>query len=553
MYDLNPKTRISEDNRIHYDLEILKSEGFIVVETYPGVNEEILESFKGLGFDRVIETKDLFISEDRMNQQLQSILTDDRVRGKMYFGEILDFIDPQRLQQVKESISSSERTLIYGVGASLVSDLGVLVYADVTRWEIQLRYRQGMPNLNASNYEDENLVKYKRGYFVDWRVADKLKAKLLESINFYMDTTILGQYKMVTKEDYFSGLDRMVEVPFRLVPYFDPGVWGGSWMKENFNLPENHLNYAWSFDGVPEENSLNLEYGEDYIQTPAMNLVLLRPHKLMGKRVVERFGHEFPIRFDLLDTMGGQNLSLQVHPPLELARKEFGMAYTQSESYYLLEAKLDGMVYLGVKDHVDQEEMFHELREAQAGRYPFDAKKYVNLYPAKKHDHFLIPPGTIHCSGKNTLVLEISHTPYIFTFKLWDWGRVDLNGIPRPTHIDLGEQAINFDYDTNYVQQHFINRSEVIYQDENHKIEKTGLPAEQALDTYRISVHGKLDLKNHSNVSMLNLVEGDFCFIVTSDFKLKIHYAETFIIPAHVEQFSIVSEFLVVLMRAQVR
>lgn len=58
-----------------------------------------------------------------------------------------------------------------------------------------------------------------------------------------------------------------------MVPYFDPGVWGGDWMKTHFDLPDNGSNYAWSFDGVPEEDSLLLDFGSCVVETPALNLV----------------------------------------------------------------------------------------------------------------------------------------------------------------------------------------------------------------------------------------------------------------------------------------
>ena len=73
----------------------------------------------------------------------------------------------------------------------------------------------------------------------------------------------------------------------------------------------------------------------------------------------------------------------------------------------------------------------------------FNAEKYVNKFHAKKHDHFLIPAGTIPCSSKNCMILEISVTPYIFTFKLWNWDRLVLDGLPRPIHIEDGEKIFN--------------------------------------------------------------------------------------------------------------
>src|SRR5690606_21914355 len=122
------------------------------------------------------------------------------------------------------------------------------------------------------------------------------------------------------------------------------------------------------------------------------------PEALLGEKVYSRFGAEFPIRFDFLDTIGGQKLSLQVHPKTDYIKNKFGMSYTQDESYYILDAKEGATVYLGCKEDVVPEQMIADLEKAQQGGFSFPADKHVNRFPARKHDHFLIPAGTVHCS-----------------------------------------------------------------------------------------------------------------------------------------------------------
>jgi hypothetical protein len=90
---------------------------------------------------------------------------------------------------------------------------------------------------------------------------------------------------MIAKAVFFSALEHTAQRPFRLVPFFDPGPWGGQWMREKFDLPKDEPNYAWCFDCVPEENSLVLGFGHLRFETPAQNLVLFEPIRLMGKRV----------------------------------------------------------------------------------------------------------------------------------------------------------------------------------------------------------------------------------------------------------------------------
>ncbi len=115
-----------------------------------------------------------------------------------------------------------------GVGASLISQGDLYIYCDMARWEIQCRYREGMPNFKQDNQDEDTLRKIKRGFFIEWRIADKQKMKMFDHIDYLIDSNIKRNPKMLTGEALRSGLRQIVKRPFRLVPYFDPGVWGWS-------------------------------------------------------------------------------------------------------------------------------------------------------------------------------------------------------------------------------------------------------------------------------------------------------------------------------------
>lgn len=551
-YDKYPETEVDgyDDQAWKGYGEILKTlasamlvKKVLTVDCYPGVDDtEVLTALKnGMHFSEIIESKDVFYDEKTLDALMARNLTDDRVRGIMYYGEVSDFIDQDKLLKMRERVKKAQGSvLVYGFAAALINEGDIFVYADMARWEIQLCYRKGMPNFKADNEKEDPLRKYKRGFFIEWRIADRHKEKFYDSMDFYLDTNVKGDPKMITGSAFTAGLRKVAKGPFRLVPYFDPGIRGGHWMQEVCGLDKDVPNYAWSFDGVPEENSLYLRYGDIRVETPAMNLTKYLPREFLGQKTFARFGAEFPIRFDMLDTMDGQNLSLQVHPLTEYIKTKFGMPYTQDESYYILDAKEDGGVYLGVKNGVDPQAMIADLERAQNGEFKFPADKYVNLFPAKKHDHFLIPAGTVHCSSKNSMVLEISATPYIFTFKLWDWDRVDLNGIPRPIHIEDGKKVIQFGRDTDWVKENLINRFETISQNEDYTQVKTGLHELEFIETNVYASEKSVKISSGGEFSILNLVDGQEAVIESPENKFApftVHYAETFILPAAAGDF----------------
>ncbi len=514
--------------------------GVMAIECYPGVDEPAI--IAALGRDRpILHTRDAMLPPAVIAQRVAPFLGgDDPVFGYLTNLTLEQFFDPAKLAELRRRVDDS--TIVVGVGATLVvPQPATLVYADLARWEAQQRFRRGQCGVLGG--EEQSLTaaaQYKRAFFVDWRVADRFKKPLLRRCDFVLDTNAPARPKLASGDAVREGLRRASRQPFRVVPFFDPAPWGGQWMKRVCRLDPTVPNYGWCFDCVPEENSLLLGFGDvtDF-ELPAVDLVFLHPRELLGEAVHGRFGDEFPIRFDMLDTMDGGNLSLQVHPPTEYIQETFGMHYTQDESYYLLDAAPDATVYLGVKTGIRPADMLAALEAAQAGGPPFDDRRFVNRWPAKKHDHFLIPAGTVHCSGRNSLVLEISATPYIFTFKLWDWQRLGLDGKPRPIHLQHGRASIQWDRDTDWTRRELINRIVPLRRGAGWREERTGLHEREFIETRRHWFNQTVPHHTGGGVNVLNLVEGAAA-VVEGDFPpLEVHYAETFIIPAAVGAYSI--------------
>jgi mannose-6-phosphate isomerase class I len=520
----------------------------ICIECYPGAFVEEIEQalVAGLHPERVMRAADFYKPPDDINRMLARHLTNDRVFGRLNDISVDDFFDSALLQKARKTVTgwSGGTLLVIGTGAALIANNpDLLVYADMARWEIQMRQRKGtISNLGVSNCNSSASEKYKRGFFVDWRAADRLKKQLLSRIDLLLDTSDTSTPKMISGDYFRAGLRAAVARPFRVIPFFDPGPWGGQWMREVCDLQDGPANYAWCFDCVPEENSLLLGFGDVRVEVPAIDVVFAHPRELLGDPVHARFGTEFPIRFDFLDTMEGGNLSFQVHPLTEYIQEKFGVPYTQDESYYLLDTKEDGCVYLGLREGIDREQMARDLRDAQDGKIMFPAEKYANCWPARKHDHFLIPAGTVHCSGKNSMVLEISATPYIFTFKLWDWGRLGLDGRPRPIHLDHGLANIQWDRTTEWVKSNLVNRIEALNNNDTWREERTGLHEREFIETRRHWFTGTTPHHTNGGVQVLNLVEGTEAVVEspTGAFEpFVVHYAETFIVPAAVGEFTV--------------
>ena len=551
-YDRFPSTKITGTILQGWDavhtllVECFKVKKVVAVDFYAGVREEeVAGELELLSPTLFINTRNLMKPQDEIKAMTERFMTDDVLFGYVTNLTLNDYFDAEKLEQARKQVADATgRVIIVGSGAAMVAPAeATVVYVDMSRWEIQQRFRvHEVKALGVDNREDAVSLQYKRGYFNDWRILDRYKESLFGRVDFWLDTHIANEPRLIDKETFFKGIEETVKTPFRVVPFFDPAPWGGQWMKEVCGLNPEKENYGWCFDCVPEENSLYFEVNGVRFELPSVDLVLLKSRELLGEPVEARFGKDFPIRFDFLDTVGGGNLSVQVHPTTQFIRENFGMYYTQDESYYLLDAKEGASVYLGLKTGIDKNEMIHDLREAQKGEVVFDTERYVNRLPAKKHDHYLIPGGTVHCSGSEALVLEISSTPNLFTFKLWDWQRLGLDGKPRPINVERGKDVIDWKRDTEYVNKHLANRFTQVAEGDGWREECTGLHPNEFIETHRHWFSKPVTHHTNNSVNVLNLVEGEEAVVESPINAFKpfvVHYAETFIIPASVGEYTI--------------
>ena len=444
-YDIYPVHDLG-DGKIFSDYLSLakKMSGYrtVVIDGYVGVRFDIIvkelgKAFASIGLSPLWWNAGAALRpETEIDEMIKPYLGgEDPIFGFRAPLHIEDYFDSERLSSLIPD-DTAPLNIIYGTGASLAGWGGLLVYVDIPKNEIQFRARAAsVTNLGASQ-PDAPKKMYKRFYFVDWVVLNRHKKSLLPEIDVFVDGQRETEITWAEGTDIRRGLDEMACSGFRVRPWFEPGAWGGQWIKDHIkSLARDVPNYAWSFELIVPENGLIFSSDRKMLEVSFDSVMYEAGEKVVGGECYDACGDEFPIRMDYLDNFDGHNLSIQCHPHKDYIQKNFGEVLTQEETYYILDTCKDAVVYLGFQDDIVPSEFEKALTDSFKNATPLDVPKYINAEPAHKHDLFLIPPGTLHSSGRNNLVLEISTTPYIFTFKMYDWLNMDLDGKPRPLNI----------------------------------------------------------------------------------------------------------------------
>ncbi len=557
-YDIYPAFPVAPGSvRVGFDpiAEYVARHRRVMIDGYVGVMWESLrvrldEALRALGVRAVwFDLAGVMKPEHQIDALIAPYLGgDDPLFGRRIEGSLRDLFDPKHLASIDPGPGAGPGaggalTIVYGCGASLVGWDAPLIYVDLPKNELQFRSRAGsVRNLGASKAGPPK-QQYKRFYFVDWVLLNAHKREIIADVDLFVDEQRPDLPASVSGDVVRDALARMSRNYFRVRPWFEPGPWGGQWIRQAIpQLPQDVPNYAWSFELIVPENGLMLADGEHQAEISFDWLMYHDAAAVIGD-AADRFGDAFPIRFDFLDTCGGGNLSLQCHPRPACIREHFGEPFTQDECYYILAHTPGARVYLGFQGDVDPKAFRRDLEQSLANGAEVDVERYVQTHAARKHELFLIPSGTVHCSGEGNLVLEISATPYIFTFKMYDWLRMDLDGRPRPLNIARAFDNLRFDRSGERVKDELIAKPRVIEETSEWRLVHLPTHPEHCYDVFRYEFTDRITIRTDGSCHVMSLTEGESIVLETNrGMRQRFNYAETFVVPAAAEEYTLINE-----------
>lgn len=221
--------------------------------------------------------------------------------------------------------------------------------------------------------------------------------------------------------------------PFLFDPILKEKIWGGNRLETVLRHEAmDHCGESWEVSGLVGDESV---VANGFLAENNLNELLeIYLTDLVGEKNYEKYGLGFPLLIKFIDA--NDNLSVQVHPDDELAKRKYGQS-GKTEMWHVIAAEPGAGLYVGFNQKVTKEQYVKVVEEGTLA-------ELLKFYPVQPGDTFMIPAGTVHAIGKGVLLAEIQQ-PSDVTFRIFDWNRVDDEGNPRELHTAEALEAIDFD------------------------------------------------------------------------------------------------------------
>ena len=222
--------------------------------------------------------------------------------------------------------------------------------------------------------------------------------------------------------------------PLIFEPLLVPMVWGGERILSYKGLAEGpeKVGESWEVSAVPGRESTVASGSLRGRSLPS--LVEEFKGALVGKSVYERFGGEFPLLVKFIDASG--DLSIQVHPDDEMARRVHGKPFGKTEMWYVMDSAPKAHLYSGFSREITPREYDSLVASGKIVDVLTD-------HPVKEGDVFFIPAGRVHAICAGTFLAEIQQSGDL-TYRVFDYNRPGLDGKPRQLHTALAREALDY-------------------------------------------------------------------------------------------------------------
>lgn len=431
-------------------------------------------------------------------------------------------------------------TIVFGPGAALVS-ADVVWYADLPKRYAEAAIAGGLHG-NLGQPPTEGAGTTRRLFYIDWPILDRHRDALAERVDRWIDLQAGDAPASISGAALRSTAAVLAEQPFRTRPTFNTTSWGGHWAQQQLGVNPDAPNTALGYELIaPESGVLIGERDTAFVEVPFQLLVTLQPEAVLGPVVHAQFGTSFPIRFDYLDTVGGGSLSVHCHPREDRMREVFGWPYTQHETYYVMVGGDEQVIYLGLREDADLAEFSQRAHDADEHGVPFDIEQYVQTFPAREHQLFLVPAGTPHGSGVGNVVLEVSATPYLYSLRFYDWLRRDAQGRQRPVHVAHAFDNLDAGRRGHAVAAELVQPARTVAGSDGWQDELLGALPEMFFEVHRLAVDpGQAAvLTTQGRFCVLNVVAGAGALLRWSGGEHPLAYAETIMVPAAVGEYTV--------------
>ncbi|MEU1046453.1 class I mannose-6-phosphate isomerase [Streptomyces sp. NPDC005897] len=432
--------------------------------------------------------------------------------------------------------------LVFGPGASLCGP-DLLWYADLPKRYAEAAVAKGELPVGVNLGRAAAPGDLVRLFYTDWPVLDRHRDAIAERIDRWIDVQDPAGPAALDGAALRGTLAHLARGPVRTRPYFNSTPWGGQWAASELGFTPRAGNTALGYELIaPEAGVVIGDKGAAQVEVPFQLLCVAHPEDMLGEDVHRAFGTSFPIRFDYLDTMGGGNLSLHLHPRERYMREVFGWPYTQHETYYVTASEEGAQVLLGLTGEADLDVMRRQVEDSMDKGTPMPVEQHIQSHPATVGQLFMIPAGTPHASGAGNLVLEVSATPYLYSLRLYDWLRKDAAGASRPLPYEHGFANLDTARRGEDVTKDLIQQPRPLRSGEGWREEVLGALPEMFYAVHRLVVSQGCDMLDDTagRFHILNVAAGEGAVIETRDGRTHtLAFAETLTVPAAVGPYRV--------------